>query len=848
MAFEADDMAARLLAEFPRALRGGQVIGHYQPEVELATCRVVAAELLARWEHPELGILQPVSFIALAEELGLMRELSLEMLRQALIQHRAWAAEGWVVPVSVNIGPSCVADPDFPAAVVELLGEQQVPGQMVILEVSEETGTTAASTRFFAQLAASGIQVSLDDFGTGFASLESLGGWPINELKLDRSIVRPIISSASFRTIVSTTIDLAHQLGARVVAEGVESAAIGSELRVLGCDIGQGFYLGRPMPAAVFTEWMRDPGRTVTRLETSGYPQADPAASPPKEPVGLVSGAARWTAGALRRALQPAGGRTVAAAVAFLAVYGLWQIFRWGGHEHQAVIGDTAFIPINAAGALLAWRVSRRAELGQAIVRAWRLLAIALSIYLVGDVLQLVYESVLHERAYPTWADAAYLSFYVVACCGLLSFPGRRRSGPEQLRLVIDIGTVFVGGLVIIWYVALGPAIAGGTHFDLDDVMTYAFPVGDMLLLFGTLTVLWRGVPRSSVIPLRIFAVGMLFYIAADLDYDYMTIHSTYLGGDPVDTLWIVAVTFVCLAAACQLRADASTAVAPAPPWPAAAGPSFVPYVAVGSSYVLLLVIGLRTVKFNALGGMLVGAVLLSLLVAIRQYVALRDYGRLAARYRDLASIDGVTGLFNRRHFMETAEAAFAHAERLGQPFAVLMIDVDNFKQINDVFGHLAGDQVLGELAEACREHVRPDDIVGRYGGDEFIIMVPGITSLRAIQLADQLSRPVSRVLARDGKPVPYSVSIGIAECPPGGDLSVLLMHADLAMYEAKEAGGGGWRIFGDAAGPPRPPARHARVAAGAAGVNGAGARRHLGQRRTWRAMDGGRESSSRSD
>src|SRR5271163_267757 len=211
MVFEAGDMAARLRAEFPGALRGGQVVGYFQPEVELSTGRLVAAELLARWEHPELGVLQPALFIPLTEELGLMEELSRLMLRQALAQHRAWAAAGWVVPVSVNIGPACVASPAFPATVAQLLREEQVPGQMLALEVSEETGTTAASTTFFAQLAESGVQISLDDFGTGYASLESLGGWPINELKLDRSIVRPIISSASFRTIVRTTIDLAHQ-------------------------------------------------------------------------------------------------------------------------------------------------------------------------------------------------------------------------------------------------------------------------------------------------------------------------------------------------------------------------------------------------------------------------------------------------------------------------------------------------------------------------------------------------------------------------------------------------------------------------------------------------------------
>ncbi|MCW2933956.1 MAG: hypothetical protein JWM19_4918, partial [Actinomycetia bacterium] len=170
MASEADDMAARLRAEFPCALRGGRVVGYFQPEVELSTGRLVAAELLARWEHPEFGILQPALFIPLAEELGLMGELSRLMLRQALAQHRAWADAGWVVPISVNIGPGCVANPAFPAFVAEALREERVPGQMLALEVSEETGTTTASTTFFAQLAGSGVRVSLDDFGTGFAS------------------------------------------------------------------------------------------------------------------------------------------------------------------------------------------------------------------------------------------------------------------------------------------------------------------------------------------------------------------------------------------------------------------------------------------------------------------------------------------------------------------------------------------------------------------------------------------------------------------------------------------------------------------------------------------------------
>ena len=103
MGFDAGNVAARLRAEFPGALRGGQVVGYFQPEVELSSGRLVAAELLARWEHPELGILEPALFTSLAKELGLSGDLSRLMLRQALAQHRAWAAAGWVVPVSVNI-------------------------------------------------------------------------------------------------------------------------------------------------------------------------------------------------------------------------------------------------------------------------------------------------------------------------------------------------------------------------------------------------------------------------------------------------------------------------------------------------------------------------------------------------------------------------------------------------------------------------------------------------------------------------------------------------------------------------------------------------------------------------
>jgi len=508
-----------------------------------------------------------------------------------------------------------------------------------------------------------------------------------------------------------------------------------------------------------------------------------------------VSGPCRRLTRAVRRSADGAGCLTLAAASTMLVLYGLWQVFRWGGHRHQALIGDLAFVPVNGAAALCAWRVSLRKDLGRPTCRAWRLLSVALWLFLLGDMLQLVYEVVLHKRPYPTWADAAYLSFYVVAFAGLLAFPSRRRTRSERFRLLLDMGTVFVGGATLIWYVALGPAVASAHGFDLPDLVTFAYPVGDLLLLFGVLSLLWRGAPRLSVASLRIFATGLLVFIAADVTYDYITVNSSYLGGDPVDTLWILALTILFVAAGCQLRAQPAVGFT-MPTRARAARPSVLPYLAVAGSYLLLMVVGLHNVTFNALGGILLGALVLTVLVSARQFAALRDNGRLAVRYQQLASIDEMTGLYNRRHFMEMADSAFAHAQRFGQPLVALMIDVDHFKEINDVHGHAVGDRVLADLARSCREQVRPDDIAGRYGGDEFIIMIPATTGLRAAQVAAQLTEPPARVTGSDGTPVSFTVSVGIAESGRRGDLPSLLARADLAMYEAKRAGGAAWRIF----------------------------------------------------
>src|ERR1700733_14811004 len=399
VAIEAKDGVAGLAAALPHALANGQLVAYFQPQVELSSGWVVGAESLARWEHPELGTLSPALFIPLAEQRGLMGELTQLMLRLSLEQHRTWAAGGRSIPVSVNAGPECVTDPGFPAVIAEHLRLAGVPGHMLVLELSEQTGTASVSSTFFAQLAELGVRVSLDDFGTGFASLESLGGWPVDELKLDISLVRPIASNPAFRTIVKTTIEMAHQLGVRVVAEGVESEAVRSELQALGCDIGQGFLLGKPMPPERFADWLREREHVPRPRGASGHHDALPTveATAPESDDRLVNGARRRLVQAGRLA-DRLGGPALAAVLAMLVVYGLWQVFRWGGHRHQALIGDLAFFPVNGGAAVWAWRVSRRQDLGRATGRAWRLLSVALWLYLLGDAPQLLYEGGVPQK------------------------------------------------------------------------------------------------------------------------------------------------------------------------------------------------------------------------------------------------------------------------------------------------------------------------------------------------------------------------------------------------------------------------------------------------------------------
>lgn len=237
-----------LMGDLRRAIEKDELVLHYQPKVDLASGGFAGMEVLVRWQHPERGLLPPGDFVPFAEHTTLIKPLTLHILRRALAQCSEWAAEGRVVTVGVNISARNLLDPDFAAAVASALELSGVPASRLELEITETVlmANPARAMEVLNRLSAMGVSLSIDDFGSGYSSLNYLKSLPVNVLKIDKSFVLNMSTSPADAMIVRSTIDLARNLGLQVVAEGIEDEAVYDALRALGCDIGQGFHIGRP--------------------------------------------------------------------------------------------------------------------------------------------------------------------------------------------------------------------------------------------------------------------------------------------------------------------------------------------------------------------------------------------------------------------------------------------------------------------------------------------------------------------------------------------------------------------------------------------------------------------------
>lgn len=263
--FYSPEMSARanerviIEGELRRALRRDQFELHFQPQVATGTGDLVGVEALVRWKHPELGWLQPVRFIPIAEETGLIGPLGRYVLREACLQSRAWQDQGVPeVPVAVNIAAAQLRHADFVLMVRQIIEETGIDPQSLELEITEGTmmEVTEPLLARIDSLKQLGVRLSIDDFGTGYSNLAYLRTFPLDRLKIDQSFIASLTQDEGSQSIVRAILGLGESLGLDVVAEGVETAEQAALLEKLGCRHAQGYLYGRPMPGDELVTWV----------------------------------------------------------------------------------------------------------------------------------------------------------------------------------------------------------------------------------------------------------------------------------------------------------------------------------------------------------------------------------------------------------------------------------------------------------------------------------------------------------------------------------------------------------------------------------------------------------------
>ncbi len=260
-----------LVAELRRALVADGLALHFQPLVSMKDRAVLGFEALLRWNHPSLGNISPAEFIPLAERASVMPDLSRWVLGAAIAQLGVWQREGLDFSVAVNLSAADFADGGLPARVFALLREYEVPATRLLLEVTESAimREPQLAAQIMQQLRTGGVSFAIDDFGTGHSSLAQLHALPVDELKIDRGFVCNLDRSTSNLAIVRSTVELGHSLGLKVVAEGIETPEIWAALLRLGCDLAQGYFISRPMPAGSVSAWTRAQREQLIRNATA---------------------------------------------------------------------------------------------------------------------------------------------------------------------------------------------------------------------------------------------------------------------------------------------------------------------------------------------------------------------------------------------------------------------------------------------------------------------------------------------------------------------------------------------------------------------------------------------------
>jgi diguanylate cyclase (GGDEF)-like protein len=436
------------------------------------------------------------------------------------------------------------------------------------------------------------------------------------------------------------------------------------------------------------------------------------------------------------------------------------------------------------------------------------LLACSTLSYIIGQITWTMNENVLHVAdLFPSWADVGYLASYPLMLLAILFLPRERRSPVNRPRIIFDAVIAMIGVVTFSWYFVLGPTIMHGNDDMLGRLVGVMYPLCNLLLILCLILLTVRNNQHKMRPVTTLLFMAFVVLTITNTIYNIQQLHDGYLTGSLLDLGWPMGFLLLGLAARgiyllsqpqpVEQATDNNLAAKQNTPWQI-----LIPYAWVPTLGILLFFIWRRGDQSALVLGVVAGGVIVLSLILIRQVVAVRELHSLYANNDALAAAnmqleiqathDALTGLPNRCFLQRRLEQEAQIAHKSNVPAALLLLDLDRFKEVNDTLGHTVGDTLLQKIGQRLQSYLRSTDLIARLGGDEFAIVLPATDADGAIQTARILIGALDMPVLADGHAFSIGGSIGIALTPERGfDVTTLLRCADVAMYVAKRSQSG---------------------------------------------------------
>jgi diguanylate cyclase (GGDEF)-like protein len=470
--------------------------------------------------------------------------------------------------------------------------------------------------------------------------------------------------------------------------------------------------------------------------------------------------------------------------VVLIVTFTVWVFSPFVELELAGTITQIVQLLMALATTGLGFYIAAKSTFALPLRRAWGLIALGFLCAALGQLGGIYYYVTLGTVPFPSVIDVFFLASYPLVLAGILSLPYAATRPEQRLQLNIDISIVVLVCTVFLWYFIIGNLVEAGMS-GLAGLVSIAYPIGDLMILSGMVALIQRDLEGMRRPILLALSVGMFLFILADILFAILQGY----GVDASDKLYLVALIVFWVARVGFLAATFWQATEPR--FDLSETMNFSPllrtnlvYVAVLSAMALAFFALVTLVRSNLhLYVTILGAGCIALLVLLRQFYVLKENRRLGKEVEYLAITDGLTGLFNRRYFNATLEREIQAARRYDRPLSLLLMDINRFKEYNDSRGHPAGDQLLCEFGRIIKSRLRIVDVVARYGGDEFVVILQETNAKNTGIVAEKLRAALKAELPAAAG---LGASIGCATLQADMSADSLLTLADQDMYHQK--------------------------------------------------------------